>query len=73
MFIKGLSGVPGWLSQLSVQLLISAQVMILCFVRSSPASGSAMSAQSLLGIHSLSLSLCPYPTHMHSLSLCQNK
>ena len=29
-------GAPGWLSWLSVQLLVSAQVMISCFVGSSP-------------------------------------
>ena len=49
-------GVPGRLSQLSVQLLISAQVMISQFVRSSPTSGSVLTVQRLLEI-SLSLSL----------------
>ena len=68
----GSLGVPGWFSQLSLWLLVSAQVMISQFVSSSPASGPVMSPQSLLGILSLSLSLCPLP---RSLCLChsQNK
>ena len=60
---------PGWLSQSGVQPLISAQVMISQFLRSSPTSGSALPAQSLLGILSLLLSLCPSLAHPHSLSL----
>ena len=60
-------GEPGWLSWLSIQLLTSAWVMISRFVRSSPTSGSVLTAWSLLGILSpslsLSLSLCPFPTH----------
>ena len=48
---------PGWLSQVSVPLLISAQVTVFRFVRSSPTSGSALTAQSLPGILSLSLPL----------------
>ena len=40
-------GGPGWLSQLSVQLLVSAQVMISQFVGSIPVSGSVLTAQSL--------------------------
>ena len=48
------SWVPGWLSLLSVWLLISAQVMISWFVGSSPVLGSVLTAQIL----SL-LSLCP--------------
>ena len=51
--------------------LISAQVMISWFVRSSPESGSALTMQSLFGILSLSLSLCPSPGL--SVSLFQNK
>ena len=35
-------GVPGWLSRLSVGLLISAQVMISWFVSLSPESGSVL-------------------------------
>ena len=71
-FLKLKSGSPGWLIQLSVWLLVSAQVMISQFVSSSPASGPVMSPQSLLGILSLSLSLCPLS---RSLCLClsQNK
>ena len=48
-------GALGWLSQLSIQLLIL--VMISRFISSSPTLGSALTAQSLLGILSLSLSL----------------
>ena len=50
---------PGWLSRLSVQLLVSTQVVISQFVGSSPASGSVLTARSLLGI--FSPSLCPSP------------
>ena len=62
-------GAPGWLSQLRAQILISAQVMILLCMRSSPAPGSALAAQSLLGILSLPLSLYPYPAGACALSL----
>ena len=48
-------------SQLSIRLLISAQVTISWFVSWSPESGSALTAWSLLGI----LSFCPSPTHAH--------
>ena len=61
---------PGWLSRLSNRILISAQVMISWFVGSRPTLGSALTAQSLLGILSLCLSLCP-SFRLHSLS--QNK
>ena len=61
-------GAPGWLSWLSVQLLISAQVMISRFVSSSPTLGSVLTVQSLLGI--LALPFCPSPP---MLSLSQNK
>ena len=57
---------PGWLRQLSIELLTSAQVMISWFVRSSPTSHSALTAWSLLRILSLSLSVCPSPAHTHS-------
>ena len=50
---------PGWLRWLSIQLLISAQVMISWFMSSSPASGCALTVRSLLEILSLPLSLCP--------------
>ena len=62
-------GAPGWLSQLSVQLLISTQVMISQFVRSSPGSSSVLTTWSLLGILFLSFSLCPSPFCALSLSL----
>ena len=51
-------GTPGWLGQLSIQLLVSAQVMVsLTVVRSGPASGSVLIARGLPGILSPSLSL----------------
>ena len=43
--LKNKSGVPGWLRRLGIQL--SAQVMISQLVSSSPALGSALTAQSL--------------------------
>ena len=55
------------LSRLSIGHLISAQVTISRFTGSSPASGSVLTVQSLLGI----LSLCP--SSPHSLSLKINK
>ena len=45
-------GEPGWLSLLSVHLLILAQVIISKFMRLSPASGSVLTAWSLLGTFS---------------------
>ena len=54
------NGVPGWLHQLGVQLLVSAQVMVLRFVSSSPTWGSVLTVWSLLGILSLPVSL-PLP------------
>ena len=57
------AGAPGWFSLLTVRALVSAQVMISQFVRSSPVLGSALTMQSLLRIVSPSLSLCPSPTH----------
>ena len=59
-FEKRIPGVPEWLSPLSVRLLISAQDMNSQFVSSSPASGSALTAQGLLGIlfPSLSVPVC---------------
>ena len=55
-------------------LLIVAQIMISRFVRLSPASTSALTAQSLLGILSLPL-FCPYPARVctRSLSFKTNK
>ena len=58
-------GALGWLSQLSLHLLISAQVMISWFMGWSSMSGSALTVWSLLRILSLPLPL-PLP---FSLSL----
>ena len=66
-------GAPGWLSQLSVLLLVSAQVMISQFMSSRPVLGSVLTARSPLGILSLPLSLpLPYSGSL-SLSLRINK
>ena len=62
-------GAPGWFRRLSVRLLISAQVMISQFMRSSPASGSALTVWSLLGILSPSLSFTLLHTCMCTLFL----
>ena len=62
---------PGWLGQLSIQLSISAQVMLSRFVESSPASGSALTLWSMLGISSLPLSL--FPSSIHTLSVSKLK
>ena len=51
------------------QLLVSAQVMISQFMRSSPTSSSVLTVQNLLGI----LSLSPLPLRVLSLFLSQNK
>ena len=61
-------GAPGWLSWLSVQLLVLAQVVISRFVSSSPTLGSMLTAQSLLGILSFPLSAPPLLMLMLSLS-----
>ena len=53
--------VPGWLSQLSVQLLILAQVMISQFMGLNPTLGSALTAWD-----SLSLSLSAPPLLVHT-------
>ena len=66
-FLRISKGAPRWHSRLSVRLLISAQVMISQFVSSSPASGSVLMVQSLLGILSLPLSAPPL------LVLCLSK
>ena len=42
------AGAPGWLSQLSIPLLISAQVMISGLVSSNSASGSALTMWNVL-------------------------
>ena len=68
---KKLGGAPGWLIWLRDRLLVSTQVMISQFVCSSPTSGLALTAQSLLGILSLPLSLsAPF---LLSLSVKINK
>ena len=54
---KGAAGAPEWLSRLSVQLLVLAQVMISWFMSLSPALGSVLTVQNLPGILSLPLSL----------------
>ena len=62
-------GAPQWLSWLSVQLLISTQVVISQFLSLSSTSGSALTAWSLLGI--LPLLSLPLPcacAHVHVLS-----
>ena len=61
-------GAPGWLSPFSIRLLVSAQVTISPFMGLSPASGSVLTAWSLLGVLSLSLSLCTSPAVSLSLS-----
>ena len=67
------SGAPGWLSRVSVRLLILAQVMISQFMSSSPTSGSALTVQTLLWILSLSPSLSVPPPLTCVLSLKINK
>ena len=69
------SGAPVWLSQLSIRLLISAQVMIM---RSSPKVGSTLSMASAQDFLSLSLllplsPLTPTQVCTHSLSLSLDK
>ena len=70
-----LGGAPVWLSRLSLRLLISAQVMISRFVGLCPGSGSALTAQRLLGILSLPLSLPLLCLCVHACEhiLSQNK
>ena len=60
-------GVPEWLSWLSVQLLISGQVVISRFMSLSPTWGSVLTVWSLLGI--LSPSVSAPPPHVLFLSL----
>ena len=61
------SRVPGWLSRLKHPTLVSAQGMTSRFVGLSPTLGSTLAMWSLLGILSLSLSLCPSPACTVSL------
>ena len=61
---------PGWLSRLSTQLLILAQVMISQLVSSSRASGSVLTAQSLEpALDSVSPSVSLLLPCLHSVSL----
>ena len=69
-------GAPGWLSWLSVQLLILAPVMISSFMRSSPMSRSVCWHRGDCLEFSLSPSLSappPLMLHAFSLSVFQNK
>ena len=60
--------VPGWLSQLSLQLLFSfSSGHDLTVGEFQPASGSTLTAWSLLGILSVPLRLCPSPARSLSL------
>ena len=63
------TGAPGWVCQLSVRLLVSAQVVISWFVSSSPSLGSALIGWSLLG----TLSPSAPCVGLLSLSLKMNK
>ena len=64
-------GPPGWLSLLSIRLLISAQVMISPFMSLGPPSGSVLMAQSLEPVSdSVSPSLSAPRPFMLCLSLC---
>ena len=56
-----------WVAQLAKHLTL-VQVMISWFMGLSPASGSAVTVWSLLGILPLPLSLCPSPARALSLS-----
>ena len=64
-------GTSEWLSWLSDQLLIMAQVMISQFMNWIPMLGSGWTVQSVLGI--LSPSLCSSPTCVSMLSLKINE
>ena len=69
---EGDDGAPGWLSWLSIQLLVLAQVMISQFMGLSPASGSVLNTCSESGAcfgFCVSFSVCPSPVHPLSLSL----
>ena len=61
--------VPGWLRQLSIQLLVLAQVMISRLVGWSPTLGSVLIARTLLGILSLLLFLPLLDSCLLSLTL----
>ena len=61
-------GAPVWLSTLSIQLLVSSQVMISQFVSSNSTLGSVLTVQNLLGILSLPSSALLLLTLSASLS-----
>ena len=63
----------GWLTWLSVRLLILAQIMISCFMCSIPVLGSVLKVQSPLGILTLTLPLLLSHYHMSTLSLSLSK
>ena len=67
-----LKGVPGWPSWLSIWLVVLAQVVISQFMRLNPLPGSALTAQSLLGILSLPRSL-PLPHSRAQVLFLSNK
>ena len=66
------AGVPRRFSRLSVQFLISAQVMISWVWDTAKGQGPHREGRAGWGF-SLSLSLCPSPVHMCALSHSQNK
>ena len=75
-------GAPGWLSGLSIWLMVLAQVMISWFVSSIPASrfmslspdwGCVLTVWSLLGVLSLPFSPLFPCLHAHTLSKQRNK
>ena len=69
LFQKDFWGAPGWLSQLSVQLLTLVQVMISQLMSWSPASVSVLTAQNPEPLRILSPSLSAPPPLMLCLSL----
>ena len=66
-------GNPGWLSWLSIRLLISSEVMISQFVGLSPMLDSVLTGWGLLRILSLSFCLSPACTFHLSLFKYINK
>ena len=65
---KKINGASGWLSPLSIQLLVSAQVMISGFLSLSPACIGLCADSVKPAWDSISLVLCPSPTCSLSLS-----
>ena len=62
---------PGWLSWLSIRLLVLSQVMISQLIHGAPWWGLYW-VWSLRGILSLAPSLCPSLAHSHALSLARS-